>query len=74
MGALDRYRPNYLQVAIVLTVAASGALVTVWAGGSLLAVALATAGGLVLGAAMTAYLTWIAPDSGGPGGRRRRPR
>lgn len=71
MAALDRFRPNSLQLSIALTVAASGALVAIWAGGSPAAVGLAALGGLVIGAALTAYLTWIAPESGAPGRRRR---
>lgn len=72
MAGRSRLRPNRLQFAIALTVAVSGGLVAVWAGGSALAIALATVAGLLLGVALTAYLTWIAPSSGAPDGRRRR--
>jgi len=73
MAAPGRFRPNRLQLAIVATVGVSGGLVAVWGGGSPLAIGLATAAGLAIGAVLTAYLSWIAPESGGPGGRRRRP-
>ncbi|GAB3681031.1 hypothetical protein GCM10028857_04630 [Salinarchaeum chitinilyticum] len=69
-------RPNRFQFAIVLTVAASGGLVSLSFGASLAAVLVATLAGALVGIVLTAYLTHIAPDSGASNrpGRGRGPR
>ncbi|MFC4552807.1 MULTISPECIES: hypothetical protein [Halorussus] len=50
---------NRLKAAVVLLVGASAALITLSGGGSLLEVAGAAVAGLVVGAILLAYLSWI---------------
>lgn len=63
-------RPDRLQLALIAVVGASGGLVTVYARAPPVVVLAVTGLALLLGVALTAYLTWIAPSSGGRRERR----
>jgi hypothetical protein len=69
-------RPNRFQLAIVCIVGLSGGLVSASVGASLPAILAATVLGLLVGIALTAYLTHIVPEGGASNrpGRRRGPR
>jgi hypothetical protein len=63
-----------LKVGFALVVAASGGLIGVWAGGSLVVVAAGVVGGGVLGAVLVWYLSWLSTEAKLKArGRSRRP-